>query len=166
LKSCGIKRTIACASLFAAGYPTNKMLRIFCKKSFSAFMVNLRRLESWIYQIARNRVIDHYRRQRHWVDLPETLIIEDEDEEEPIEKLLPYLWESVEELPDAYREALILADLQGIAQQDLADKLGITYSGAKSRVQRARQKVKESMLNCFDFEFDARGQVMDYRKNC
>lgn len=122
-------------------------------------------LEPWMYQIARNRIIDHYRSRQQWTDLSEILAV-NEDEDEAMDSLLAYLQESVRGLPDPYREALILAEFQGMAQQDLAGKFGITLSGAKSRVQRARQKVKEAIFHCFDFEFDTRGRIMDYRQRC
>ncbi len=129
------------------------------------------RSESWMYQIARNRIIDHYRSRRNLVELPETLVADEAFEneasgDETVNHLVTYLREAMDALPEAYREALIQADIRGMAQQDLAGKLGISLSGAKSRVQRARQKVKDAMLRCFDFEFDARGQIMDYRQNC
>jgi RNA polymerase sigma-70 factor, ECF subfamily len=45
--------------------------------------------------------------------------------------------------------------------------LGISLSGAKSRVQRARKKLKELLLECCHFEFDRYGTVFDYHpKNC
>jgi RNA polymerase sigma-70 factor, ECF subfamily len=124
------------------------------------------RLESWMYQVARNRIVDHYRGRRQWVDLPETLAAEDDLAERTPESLLTYLREMVGTLPKGYREALIQADMHGMSHQELATKLGITLPGAKSRVQRARQKVKDAMLHCFDFEFDARGQIMDYHRRC
>jgi RNA polymerase sigma-70 factor (ECF subfamily) len=124
------------------------------------------RLQSWVYQIARRRLIDHYRARRQWVDLPETLIVEDEPEEEDGAELLESLRDVVDGLPEPYRDALVLADLQGLRQQDLAGRLGISLSGAKSRVQRARQKVKDALSRCYTFELDARGELMDYSPYC
>jgi RNA polymerase sigma-70 factor (ECF subfamily) len=129
------------------------------------------RLESWMYQVARNRIIDHYRSQRQWVVLPETMISDEVSGFESssaaeMDILLASLREGIETLPETYRDALIQADIRGMEQKDLAAKLGITLSGAKSRIQRARQKVKEAMLHCFDLEFDTRGQIMDYRRRC
>jgi RNA polymerase sigma-70 factor (ECF subfamily) len=124
------------------------------------------RLQSWMYQIARNRLIDHYRARRQWVDLPESLILNEEAEEETGEKLLSSLHEVVDDLPEPYRQALVLTDFQGLAQQELAGRLGISVSGAKSRVQRARQKVKDALSRCFEFEYDVRGQVIDYSPIC
>jgi len=69
-------------------------------------------------------------------------------------------------LPGPYREALILTEYQGLTQKEMAERLGISLSGAKSRVQRARQKVKDLLMTCCHFEFDARGLVYDYRQHC
>lgn len=124
------------------------------------------RLESWMYQIARNRIIDHYRGRRQWIDLPETLTIDAIPDSKVTEELVPHLQEAVQSLPGPYREAIILADLEGLTQQDLANRMAISLPGAKSRVQRARQKVKEALLRCFDFEYDTQGQVMDYHPVC
>jgi RNA polymerase sigma-70 factor (ECF subfamily) len=61
---------------------------------------------------------------------------------------------------------LELTDIKGLSQADLAVRLGISLSGAKSRVQRAREKLKEAFLDCCHFEFDRFGRVIDYHANC
>lgn len=125
------------------------------------------RLESWMYQIARNRVIDHYRRTRRWVDLSDSLPSLDEDTEDAVDEFLVESVRSlVTTLPEPYRKTLILADFDGVPQQALAFQEGIGLSGIKSRVQRARSKVKERLLNCFDVEVDLRGHVLDFRRHC
>ncbi len=124
------------------------------------------RLESWMYQVARNRVIDHYRRPRPWVDLSESIASEEDQDVDGLEPLRRSLHELIAELPEPYRQALILSDLEELPQQDLARHAGIGLSGVKSRVQRARSKLKASLLNCFEIEFDPRGQVLDARRQC
>jgi RNA polymerase sigma-70 factor (ECF subfamily) len=64
-------------------------------------------------------------------------------------------------LPEPYRKALVLTELEGLTQQELADKVGISLSGAKSWVQRGRQQLKEMLTECCAFEFDRRGGVID-----
>ncbi len=64
-------------------------------------------------------------------------------------------------LPDQYREAVVLTEFDGLTQQQLADRLGITLSGAKSRVQRGRAHSKQMLDECCNFEFDRRGMVID-----
>ncbi|MDP6071302.1 MAG: sigma factor-like helix-turn-helix DNA-binding protein [SAR202 cluster bacterium] len=69
----------------------------------------------------------------------------------------------VDELPPAYREAILLTEYDGISQREMSRQLGISFSGAKSRVQRARAKLKDKLLDCCHFELDRRGGVIDYR---
>lgn len=128
---------------------------------------DMHKLESWIYQIARNSVIDYYRARRVVEELPEDLPAEeDEIAESAAESLAPALRELVEALPEIYRDALMLTDYQGVTQADLARQLGVSQSTVKSRVQRGRQMVRDNLMNCCHFEFDRRGKVLDYYKNC
>ena len=133
--------------------------------------------QSWIYQIARNLIIDHYRKRRETVELPESLpassdlgesfrgelaLVEDDPEAE----LALSLREMIDELPDRYRQALLLTEYEGLSQKQLAEILGISVSGAKSRVQRAREKLRDMLLRCCHFEFDRRGRIVDYYARC
>jgi RNA polymerase sigma-70 factor (ECF subfamily) len=128
--------------------------------------------ESWIYQIARNLIIDHYRRRRELVEIPEDLPLESEwDEmesldEDPEAQLALSLRDMIDELPEPYRQALILTEYQGLSQKELAEREGISLSGAKSRVQRAREKLRDMLLSCCHFELDRRGRVLDYYQRC
>src|SRR5260221_10061314 len=100
------------------------------------------RVAAWIYQIARNAIADYYRAQRPTIDLPETLALPDDiAEEDVVRELLPCVAAMVDALPAAYREALRLTEYEGLSQKELSERLGISFSGAKSRVQRARSKI-------------------------
>jgi RNA polymerase sigma-70 factor (ECF subfamily) len=68
----------------------------------------------------------------------------------------------IDSLPSHYREALLLTEYEGLSQKDLADRLGISISGAKSRVQRARAMLRDLLMECCHFEFDRYGTVIDY----
>lgn len=129
---------------------------------------DLSRLESWIYQITRNTIIDHYRSSRKTEELPEDLAIEADFDsgEDPEVELALSLGEMVAELPPAYRDALILTEYQGLSQVDLAQRLGISVSGAKSRVQRARKVLRDLLLACCHFELDRRGRIIEYHQRC
>lgn len=127
------------------------------------------RLESWIYQIARHRVTDYYRRQKPVVSLEEAdqdTFLEAMPEEDVQAELAPSVAAMVNALPEPYREALYLTEYQGLSQRDLAMRLGLSFSGAKSRVQRAREKLKQLLLDCCHFEFDRLGRVIDYQPRC
>ena len=85
------------------------------------------------------------------------------EQQDAIRDLTPCLTRMVGLLPDPYREAMQLADFDGLTQQEVADRMRISLSGAKSRVQRARQQLREMLLDCCKVERDARGNVFDYQ---
>ncbi len=126
------------------------------------------RLEAWVYQIARNAIIDHYRRPDRFVRLDEILPAPEPEstESDAAGEIAASMREMAESLPEPYREALLLTEFGGLSQQQLADRLGISLSGAKSRVQRARQKIRDDLLTCCHFEFDRYGRVVDFWEHC
>ncbi|GMV34314.1 MAG: RNA polymerase sigma factor SigZ [Chloroflexi bacterium CFX1] len=124
------------------------------------------RLKSWVYQITRNAIIDYYRRACPQDELTESLASPLDDEPDAVSQLASSVKGMLGCLDDKYREALELTELQGLSQVELATRLDITVSGAKSRVQRAREKLKEAFLDCCHFKFDRLGKVVDYHPNC
>ena len=68
--------------------------------------------------------------------------------------------ETISKLPEKYRQAIELTDLMKIPQLELSQKLNLSYSGTKSRVQRARQMVKQRMVELYNIKFDAYGNVV------
>lgn len=124
------------------------------------------RLTSWIYQITRNAIIDQYRRAHPQSELQEDCIAPQVEDPDIYVELASSVRDMLNCLPASDRQALELADLHSIKQDEIAKQLGISLSGAKSRIQRARQKLKQTFLNCCHFEFDHHGRVMDFQSNC
>ncbi len=125
---------------------------------------NEEKLPGWIYQVARNAIYDYYRTQKDILPLADNgmVLAEEFADDSAIAELLPCIRDMVEHLPFEYRQALILTEYEGLSQKELAEHLGISYSGAKSRVQRAREKLKNMLLDCCHFQFDHLGRVIDY----
>lgn len=127
-----------------------------------------RRLMGWVIQIARTTVADYYRHARSTVVFKEEHIADralrselfEPEETELREDLLAYIRTVVQALPPIYRQALVLTDYDGLSQVELARHLGLSVSAAKSRVQRARAMVKESIDRCCHFEVDHYGTVL------
>ncbi|MDN5277148.1 MAG: polymerase sigma-70 factor, subfamily [Clostridiales bacterium] len=123
------------------------------------------RIYAWIYQITRNTIADYYRNKRDTIeisDLSETDIA-DSDEYEIINELVLCLKNMIESLPDKYKQAIVLTQLGGLTQKELARKLGMSISGAKSRVQRGRAMLKKKFLECCKFQFDVYGNIIEYQ---
>ena len=122
------------------------------------------RLPAWLYRITKNALIDHYRASRHFVNISERFELEDNSVEIDVAARLAERMPAMVMrcLPEKYGQALLLADLEGITQKELAARLGLSLSGAKARVQRARRLLRAALMKCCQFEFDRRGRVIAY----
>ncbi|GAA4444324.1 RNA polymerase sigma factor SigZ [Novipirellula rosea] len=122
------------------------------------------RLAAWLYQIARNVVTDHYRRRFEFTfDEAEIQVDQVTDDQNLNEQVGQWLVNRIAELPEDYREAVTLSELKGVRQTEVAERIGLSVSGAKSRIQRGRKMLKDILLQCCHFEFDKRGNVIDYQ---
>lgn len=124
-------------------------------------------LRHYLYRIVRNAINDYFRNRKQVVDNAE---MEEKLTEEETESLNTTIAECcikpfINKLPDNYRDALLITEFQDMSQKDLAQKLNISYSGAKSRVQRGKEKLKELLIQCCDYKSDAYGNIVE-EKNC
>ncbi len=123
------------------------------------------KLESWLYQITRNTIIDHYRSKRTGEELPGWIEQPQSEEEEVIRmELSACLEPMVKELPDKYRNAVQMSEIENKTQQEVADQEGLSLSGAKSRVQRGRTLLKTMLHDCCQFEINKNNQVVSYEQ--
>jgi RNA polymerase sigma-70 factor, ECF subfamily len=119
-------------------------------------------VKAYLLRISANTIADHYRTTKNRLPVAEanqsdftyssccdTPAIGD-----------TFLQQAISELPEQYRDALIKTDVQGMSQKDYAENLGISISGAKSRVQRAREKLRDIILKCCDYQFDRYGNII------
>ena len=129
-------------------------------------------ITAWIYQITRNAITDFYRKRaaagNTLAGLAENfdetthdeVDVEREAEQEFTRCMVPLL----NELPEHYRQALVLTELNGVAQTEAAGQLGLSVSGMKARVQRGRAKLKDVVDDCCRVELDRRGGLVDYER--
>lgn len=125
------------------------------------------RFGPWVYQVARSAIVDHQRAQARRpvaVEAPPEVAVETDDDEQAAARATDDLVDAiapfVAALPSPYREALTLTELEGMTQRDAAAMLGISLSGMKSRVQRGRVRLRESLEACCSIAVDARGRVV------
>lgn len=127
------------------------------------------RMGPWMTRIARNAITDHYRRRSSQArradaaaDDPTFLRTIEADANGTAELLSTCILPFIDLLDEPYREALRLTEIDGLSQREAADKLGISHSGMKSRVQRGRAKLRSSVEQCCAVQLDVRNRVVDF----
>ena len=123
------------------------------------------KINAWIFQITRNSINDYFRarKKNSFSPMPDEMIapVFSENETNQLSKcMLPM----INLLPDKYKEALTLSEIEGVSQKELARQLDLSYSGTKSRVQRGRTKLKELFLECCVVSTDKYGNVIEFKK--
>jgi len=116
---------------------------------------------AWLFEVARNTLADRLRVARETIELPDDLPAP-ADDSDTVDKLTACLPRVLSELSAEDREAITRCDLQGMSQADFATASGLGLSAAKSRLQRARQRLKERMTQACQVQLDAAGHVADF----
>lgn len=121
----------------------------------------LQQPRAWLYRVARNALIDRHRAQHPTETLPDTLA--SESKETPvIDQLDHCLLRNLAEMADEERLIIEQCDLQGVPQQQFADQHQLTLSATKSRLQRARRKLRTAIVRNCQVGFDDIGHVCCY----
>lgn len=122
---------------------------------------DLNNARAWLFEVARKLLADHLRVAHHMVDLPEDLAAQTDDTD-TVDTLTACLPRVLSELSIEDREAITLCDLQGLAQADFAQLQGLSLSAAKSRVQRARVRLRTHLSQVCQVQMDDGGRVSDF----
>ncbi len=115
---------------------------------------------AWLFTVTRNAVAEYYRQRRPTADLDAFDDLAETDSSDPAERTIGALSDCLEPMLGALSEAdaglLRKVDLEGESQIRLAAALGVPLSTLKSRVQRARMKLRATFDACCSIEV-ARG---------
>lgn len=124
------------------------------------------KLSPWLYRIATNLSYDSLRRSGR---RPPTDSLSDEQPDvEPVEpgprldrlieqrEMSSCVREYIEKLPDSYRAVILLHDLEGLSNPEIAELLGISLATAKIRLHRARKKLRDALGEGCRFSRDER----------
>src|SRR5215218_9749459 len=125
---------------------------------------------AWLYRVARNAIIDHYRTRRDWRPLEADAPTPPGQAEDPFaddsheaqRELAGCLRSLVDQLAEPYRSALIDADLAGQTQAEAARSAGVSISGMKSRVQRGRRLLHHLLTECCRVYTGPTGSIRGY----
>lgn len=124
------------------------------------------KLTSWVYQITRNTIIDYFRKvSTKNIPIINLEIPETEDTDFDYANLTNCINQKIESLSAEHKEAIVLTAFRNYSQKELAEHLKISYSGTKSRVQKAKKILRENILDCPNVEADSKGKLIDFENN-
>ena len=124
---------------------------------------------AWVYRVAANAVADHFRRRKlesRAVELakaevdPAPASGDAGDSQAARRAIAACLRPFTLDLPPGYAEAIVLTSFEGLSQSEAARRVGLSVSGMKSRVRRARDELRRRLLDCCEFQRDRRGRVI------
>ncbi|MFC5045398.1 sigma-70 family RNA polymerase sigma factor [Aquimarina hainanensis] len=119
-------------------------------------------LKSWVYTIAKNTITDYYRKKHLRTDrIEEASFFKEETTENPGQELSNCIGAFVQQLPEEYRELLILSELKEVPQKEIAAQLNMNYVTVRSKVQRGRKKLKQLFEGCCVVLQGGKGSIMD-----
>jgi len=102
--------------------------------------------KAWLLRVtanlSKNRI--EYKKLRDTDELKDELVAEERQD-------LSFVWEAVKELPENYREVIHLFYEEGYQTDEIADILGESGANIRTRLKRARAKLKEILKEEYDF---------------
>jgi RNA polymerase sigma-70 factor (ECF subfamily) len=120
---------------------------------------------AWLFEVTRNTLTDRLRAGHKSVPLPDDLedLPAPQPETEAVDAMASVCLPRVlSELDAQDREIIELCDLNAMDQASYARLKGLTLPAAKSRIQRARQRMRERMVTVCQVSFDSAGHVDDF----
>lgn len=123
---------------------------------------DINNVKAWLYRIAYNLITDYYRGIK-WSDedINDMIIPAQDGQDNYNQETSKCLLKLTGKLSPKYREAILQCDYFGKRQALVSKSWGLSSSGGKSRIQRARKKLKKMFLNCCDVQFDKAGNIID-----
>lgn len=128
------------------------------------------RLDAWAFRITRNAIADYYRASERRsapgkvLNAIATDSIDGEPSSDARAEMAYCIAPMVRQLPQNYRQAIELTELEGMTQTGAAEQLGLSVPGMKSRVQRGRARLREMLVLCCEIETDRSGRVVAFEQ--
>jgi RNA polymerase sigma-70 factor (ECF subfamily) len=121
---------------------------------------------AWLFRISHNVLMDHYKEAGGGAQVPAWT--EETEGADVLQELAVYVRPLIGLLPKKYADPLKLADIDGIPQAEIARQLGLGLSATKSRIQRARLRLRDKIAECTYLITDADGRPVDFalREDC
>ncbi|MDY0402213.1 sigma-70 family RNA polymerase sigma factor [Sulfurovum sp.] len=122
-------------------------------------------LKSWLYAIASNRIIDHYRKKQPLtIEIEDEILMGEEKRDSVYSDFDCCLNDFLDQLPPSNAEALKAVYFDEMTQQEYAEKSALNLSTVKSHVHRGKRSLKHFFEQCCSFEKDKHHRIIDFHK--
>lgn len=129
-------------------------------------MINsIENVEGWLYHVTKNLIVDYYRKKNRYSltdDMEALTAAETAESDNYNQETAVCLLVLVNNLSPTDRDAIMSSDYYGEKQRMLGQKWGLSYSGSKNRVQRARKKLRSKLLSCCEVKSDKAGNIIEF----
>jgi len=119
-------------------------------------------IAAWLFLVTKNTIVDYYRSKKQFEPLNDDFAIDDEGS--LASELSTCMLPMIKALPEEYQQVLVLSELEGKKQKEVAKILDLSLSAVKSRVLRGRAKLKQSILRCCTLTYNKAGSFVDYEQ--
>jgi RNA polymerase sigma-70 factor (ECF subfamily) len=114
---------------------------------------------AWLFQVARNALTDQFRLTKSFTELSDDLAVTENNDRDPVDELDACIARNLAGMSKDDREIIEQCDLLGIKQQTYASVRGLSLVAVKSRLLRARKRLRSAISNHCQVNFDESGKV-------
>lgn len=141
------------------------MIKVY---NFCLSKSGVRNVRAWLYQIAHNAIVDHYRKNKRDVATDTFNEAPADEDVSAFKDAAEFILPMINLLPEMYAEPLRMSDVDGTKLKDIAADLGMGLNAVKQRVSRARKLLREVFTECCLMELDDQGRLVSFeiRPDC
>lgn len=119
------------------------------------------KIKAWIFQIARNEIINWINKEAVYTD--ESTVLQEVDKHNYQD--ICCFDKFINNLPTIYEEVIELVYIKGYKQKEASQILGISLANVKARIRRAKAILKQNFNECCKYDLDKNGLLMG-EPNC
>ncbi|MDY0321166.1 MAG: sigma-70 family RNA polymerase sigma factor [Arcobacteraceae bacterium] len=125
------------------------------------------KIKSWLYKVATNSIIDYYRKKNINEIMSDSIEnMEDIQDNSFHTEFSNCINHFITTLSFVYKDVLILHEYQELSVKEISQKLNMPIPTVKSKIQRGRQKLREALFLCCEFEYDHHGIPIEFKPKC
>lgn len=118
---------------------------------------NEEKVKAWIFQIARNEIINHFNKEAIYTEEERNT---NKEIPQDINEEICCFDRFITDLPKIYQDVIELVYIKGLKQKDVASTLNISLENVKARIKRSKDILKENFKACCKYDLDKKGNLI------